>query len=159
MKKQFAAGAVVLAVGALAAPALAAKHETLAFYQVAGPTRFYSAAGRPLHLNPPASVPKAGDYFDVTDTDYAGNDKQHARESTATDHLRCHFTSTVAGRCDFQIAIGSSLIVFNQAPVHFRDSVFVEKVSEGTGQFKGVTGTLTDTNLPSGNSNLVLRLS
>lgn len=159
MKRRFTVGIVVLAGAALLAPLASARAAKLSFYQVAGPTQFYGAAGNPISVNPPATLPAAGDSFDETDTDYAGSFKHHAKQWSATDHLTCAFTNSDTGMCDFQLAVSGSLLLFNHFTVHFQDNSMVVGVSEGTGSFRRVRGSLTITDLPNGNSNLVVRVS
>lgn len=151
--------AALAASGALAGAA-SAKSETLHFYQVGGRAQFYNAAGKKINLNPPATLPKAGDSFDETDLDYAGTPKDHASHWTATDHLTCTFTNADTGRCNFQIAIGGSLLLSNNFTLNFRLDKEPAPVNEGTGVFKGAHGSLTDENLPkSNNATLVIDLS
>jgi hypothetical protein len=151
--------AALLASGALAGAA-SAKSETLHFYQVGGPTQFYNAVGKKINLNPPATLPQAGDSFDETDLDYAGTPKDHASHWTASDHLTCTFTNPATGRCNFQIAIGSSLLLSNNFTLNFRLENEPAPVDEGTGVFKGMHGRLFDRDLPKSNdATLVIHLS
>jgi hypothetical protein len=154
-----AALTAALAAVAVAAPVAGAKTETLSYYQVEGPTHFYNAQGRRIKLDPPATLPTAGDRLDETDTDYAGTFKKHAKAWTSTDHLSCTFTSSSTGICNFQIAAVGSLLLFNNFTVDFQDSTYVVKLSEGTGSFEGAHGTLRIADLPNGNSNLVVKVS
>jgi hypothetical protein len=147
-----AATAAVLAFGGLFAGAAGAKSETLRFYQVGGPTQFYNASGHPINLNPPATLPKSGDRFDETDLDYAGTARHHSSHWTASDHFTCTFINADTGECDYQIAIGGSLLLGNDFTLHFTKPEAVAPVSEGTGAFHGVHGTLTDVDLPDSNN-------
>lgn len=155
-----AAVATALAFGGLFAGLASARSETLRFYQVGGPTQFYNASGHPINLNPPVTLPKSGDSFDETDLDYAGTARHHSSHWTASDHLTCTFTNADTGKCDFQIAIGGSLLLGNNFTLHFQGPKAVAPISEGTGAFRGVHGTLTDVDLPrSGNAILTIHLS
>jgi hypothetical protein len=125
-----------------------AKTETLNFYQVqVGQTRFYNAAGRAIDLNPPTTLPQAGDRFDETDLDYPGTPKRHAARWTASDHFTCTFTSSDTGVCNSQIAIGGSLLLSNNFPLPTGE-VAVAAVNEGTGVFHDAHGRFTDADLP-----------
>ncbi len=154
-----AAIAVAAAFGAVAVPAASAKAQTLHVYQVSGPTQFFNAAGKKIHLNPPATLPVRGDSFDETDVDYIGSYKSHARKWSGTDHLACTFTSSDAGVCNAQFAVDGSLLIFNNFALPLNTNHVVLKLSEGTGTFAGAHGTLSIVNLPNGNSNLVARVS
>jgi hypothetical protein len=149
-----------LACGGLFAGAASAKSETLHFYQVqVGPTQFYDASGHPINLNPPATLPEAGDSFDETQLDYAGTAKHHASRWTASDRFTCTFTSADTGKCNSQIAIGGSLLLSNNFPLPTGAEAVVA-ISEGTGAFHGVHGRFTDANLPnSNNAILTIHLS
>jgi hypothetical protein len=147
-----AAVTAAFAAAGLFAGVAGAKTQTLHFYQVSGPTQFYNASGDPINLNPPATLPTAGDSFDETDLDYAGTAKHHSSHWTASDHLTCTFTNADTGRCDSQIAIGGSMLLSNNFTYHFQRSNPIVAISEGTGAFHGVHGWFTDMNLPSSNN-------
>lgn len=165
MKRQLTAGIGVLAVlaavaGAIGASAVGAKtHQKLRFYQVSGSTQFHNAAGKPININPPATLPTAGDDFDEIDTLYVGTEKSHAKQWSATDHITCTFSNSSTGTCDLQIADGGSMLVFNQFVLHFQDNSAVVRLSEGTGQFTGAHGSLSIVDLANGNSDLAVTLS
>lgn len=162
MKRQLAAGIAVLAAagGAIAAPAAGAKTgQKLSFYQVSGPAHFHNAAGEPININPPATLPTAGDSFDEIDTLYVGTAKSHAKQWSATDHITCTFSNSSTGTCDLQIAIGGSMLLFNQFVLHFQDNSAVVRLNEGTGQFKGAHGALSIVDLANGNSTFVVKLA
>jgi hypothetical protein len=149
-----------LLAGAASAGVASAKSETLHFYQVGGPTQFYNAAGKKINLDPPATLPKAGDSFDETDVDYVGTPKHHAAHWTATDHLTCTFTDHDTGLCNSQIAIGGSLLLSNNFTMKFAPTNAPAPINEATGVFSGMHGTLTDEDLPkSNNATLVIHLS
>jgi hypothetical protein len=145
------------AIGLLAGVA-SAKSRTLHFYQVSGPTQFYNAAGQPINVNPPATLPKPGDSFDETDLDYSGTARHHASHWTASDHLTCTFTNADTGACNFQIAISGSLLLSNNFTLHFATPEAVAPISEGTGAFHGVHGRLTDVNLPKSSNASILTI-
>jgi hypothetical protein len=137
-----------------------AKSETLRFFEVAGPTQFDNAAGHPIHLDPPATLPKVGDSFDETNLDYAGTAAHHASHWTASDHLTCTFTSSDTARCDYQIAIGGSLLLGNNFTLQLKNPKAIAPISEGTGAFRGVHGSIVDVDIPhSNNSSLTVHLS
>ena len=162
VKRQLAAGIAVLAAAgaAIAAPAAGAKTgQTLSFYQVSGRAHFHNAAGEPININPPATLPAAGDGFDEIDTLYVGTAKRHAKQWSATDHMTCTFSNSSTGTCDLQIAIGGSMLLFNQFVLHFEDNSAVVRLSEGTGQFKRAHGSLSIVDLANGNSSFVVELS
>jgi hypothetical protein len=152
-----AAGAM-LATGAVDASAARVHAETLRYYQVAGPTRFYNAGWKAINVNPPQTLPKAGDSFDVLDTDYAGSFSHHAKRWTMTDHLTCTFSSADNAVCDGQFASGGSLLLVNHVAIVPSENTFHVPISEGTGAFAGAHGTVTIANLPNGNSNVVIKV-
>ena len=156
-----AIAAVALAASWALAGAASAKSQTLRFYQVSGPTRFYNSAGEKINVNPPATLPSVGDSFDETDLDYTGTAKHHTSRWTASDHLTCSFTNADTGTCNSQIAIGSSLLLSNNFTLHFRLAREPIPIDEGTGLFGHVHGWFTDVNLPknSNDSVLVIHLS
>jgi hypothetical protein len=131
--------------------------ETLSFYQIVESTRFYNAAGKEIKLNPPKTVPAAGDWVDEIDNDYVGSFKHHAERWTSTDQLLCTFTSAHNGECYVQLAIGGPLLALNHIPAAIAGTE-PEKISVGTGVFSGAHGTLTATQLKNGNSNLVIEV-
>ena len=147
---------VTLAATGLFACVASAKSETLHFYQVSGPTQFYNAAGHPINLNPPATLPSPGDSFDETDLDYTGTAKHHSAHWTASDHLTCTFTNADTGTCNSQIAIGGSMLLSNNFTVHFQIPETVAPISEGTGAFRRVHGRFTAENLPNSSSAAIL---
>ena len=108
------AGAV-LAV-AVVVPTASARTVTLHYFSKQTSSTFVTPQGKPLG---PSSAPAVGDINDNTDLDYVGNHKHHAKQSTASDHLRCTITgSTGSGAtatCDAQIAIGGSMLLANHA--------------------------------------------
>jgi hypothetical protein len=153
-----AAVTAALATAGLFAGVASAKSETLHFYQVSGPTQFYNAAGHPINLNPPATLPTAGDSFDETDLDYSGTAKHHVSHWTASDHLTCTFSNADTGVCNFQIAIGGSLLLSNNFALHFQLPEAVVAISEGTGAFRGVHGRFTDVTLPTNSNDAILTM-
>jgi hypothetical protein len=154
-----AAGAIAMcAGGALAASAPKPPTKTLSFYQVVKSTRFYNAAGEEIKVNPPETLPAAGDWVDEIDNDYPGTFKHHAKRWTSTDQLLCTFTSPQSGYCYVQFAIGGSLLALNHIPAATAGNA-PEKISVGTGMFSGAHGTLTATQLRNGNSNVVIKVS
>jgi hypothetical protein len=154
-----AVATVVVAANAIGVPTASANSHQLSFYQVSGPARFHNQAGKPINIHPPATLPKAGDGFDETDTLYAGTATSHRKQLGGTDHMTCTFSNSNTGSCDLQIAVGGSMLLFNQFVLHFEDNSAVVRLSEATGQFTDVHGSLTIRDLPDGNSTFVVTLT
>jgi hypothetical protein len=159
MKRSHAVGIAVLVAAALPAPLASAQTQTLSFYEVNGPTSFYNAAGKVLHLNPPSTVPKVGDTFDETDRLYAGTSTSHAKKWTGSDHLRCTFEPSAKGQCSLQVAVGGSMLIENSFVVNFKSNSWNLKLTEGTGRFAGMHGSLDESDLPNNNASLVFKVS
>jgi hypothetical protein len=154
------AGALTLAlsVGGALAPGADAKSETLHFFQKTVTNDFFNAAGRPIQLDPPTTVPEKGDRLDETDLDYAGTVAHHAGQWTATDHLSCTFTADAFGVCSGEIAVGSSMLLLIDDPLQFGPGALVLKVTGGTGVFQGAPGTVTSVNVGN-DANLTVKLA
>jgi hypothetical protein len=154
-------GTVALAGSVALAPGASAESQTLTFFQQSGPAHFFNVAGKPINLDPPKTLPKAGDRFDEVDLDYVGNSKQHAKRWTASDHLACTFTNPATATCDVQIAIGGSMLISNSVTFHFNGPANAAiAINDGTGAYSGVHGSFTDVDLPhSQNAILTIRVS
>jgi hypothetical protein len=80
----------------------------------------------------PSTEPVAGDRLDIYASDFAGNHKQHAKKSTASEHTQCQFTAaSPEPDCVSHVAIGGSLLVFTGDPA---------KLIGGAGRYLGATG-------------------
>ena len=160
LKKPLVLAGVALASAALLAPIAEAKpkEHTLRFYSVVDRAGFYNSAGKPIDVNPPSTLPSAGDVFDEVDSDFVGREKHHARKATASDHLRCTFTGANAATCELQIAVDGSMLIVNKFGFTL-SNYQVLKLSEGTGAFAGDHGTIAITDLANNNANLVIKVS
>jgi hypothetical protein len=118
-----------------------------------------TAAGKPFSPSK-SNPPHAGDQFESTDLDYVGSHVKHAGAWTASDHLLCIVMTKGNPICQAQIAIGGSMILLRGVASPSANSNFT--VIGGTGQFKGVTGTLTgvtiDPKADTGDSDVTVRL-
>jgi hypothetical protein len=125
------------------APTAGAKTVTLHYFSKQTSSTFLTPQGQPLGSN---SQPAVGDINDVTDVDYVGNHKHHAKKANASDHLRCKITafsaSTVTGACDLQAAIGGSMVLANDQSVSFFPSAapLVLPINGGTGIYRHARG-------------------
>jgi hypothetical protein len=84
--------------------------------------------GAPVH-HPPAGQAKPGDELEIDSLDYAGSHSHHARQWSASDHLRCVFGAGGQPDCQGQAAVGGSLLLFAG-----------ERLVGGTGRYEGATG-------------------
>jgi hypothetical protein len=139
--------AAVLTTLAVMAPAATAKTVTLHIFSRQTSSTFVDAQGHPVAPNTP---PAAGDTFDNTGVDYAGNHKHHSAKPNGSDHLRCTITGmTDAGPtalCSGQIAIGGSMLLANDDPVTLSDTAPPTPINAGTGIYRHARGLLTPTN-------------
>ncbi len=158
--KRSAALIVTVGLAGLCAPGAGAKVTVLHFFQRQMTNAFYNAAGKPIDLNPPQTVPEKGDRLDTTDLDYAGTGADHAARWTASDHLACVFTATAVATCDAEIAVGGSLLLATDVHVQFSAGPIVVALNGGTGSFAGAHGRVIATSIGSSdNSNLTVKLS
>jgi hypothetical protein len=150
-----------LAALAIIAPAAGAQARTLHYFSLSGPTRFTNAAGHTIKLNPPMTLPSAGDRLDETDLDFVGTAKHHAKRATASDHIACTFTGSSSATCNAQVAIGGSMLLANNFTFLFTPSPkTVIKINEGTGAYRHDHGLLTLVDVAkSNNANLTLKIS
>ncbi|MDQ6817058.1 MAG: hypothetical protein M3018_06580, partial [Actinomycetota bacterium] len=79
---------IALATVALITTPASAKTMTLRFFSKSVSAKFTDSAGHPI----PGRNPKAGDVFDAVALEYVGDHKHHAKQWTASSHLRCFFT-------------------------------------------------------------------
>jgi hypothetical protein len=94
---------------------------------------------------PPNEV-KPGDSFDATANDYVGNHRHHAKHWTSSHHLHCVVGSDNMPRCQSEVAVGGSLLIFDGF-----------KLVLGTGRYLGATGTSSVKEVPGG-EDLVARI-
>jgi hypothetical protein len=125
------------AAAAVATPAVAGQQQTktLRFFEKTTDVSITTADGTPK-----SGPPAAGDILDVAGVLYAGNHRRHARKASGTDHTRCVFTGPDSGTCRGEVALGGSLILVKSA---LGGNPFT--IWWGTGRFKGITGTGTNT--------------
>jgi hypothetical protein len=154
--------AAALAILAIA-PASAKAPSSITFHFFSKPTSFVitDASGKPIAAN---SVPAPGDIVEVTDLNYLGNHKHHARHWTATDHLRCVFTTVSAtggqGICDGQIAIGGSMLLADHVVGTLAPTSTSVPINGGTGVYRGYHGTTTTKSIPhTNNSDFTIKVS
>ncbi len=156
------AGALTLAlgVGGALAPGAGAASGTLHFFQESVTNEFFNAAGKPIQLNPPTTVPGKGDRLDTTDLDYVGDAAHHAKRWSASDHLSCTFTATAVAICDAEIAVRGSLLLATNVTIQFGPGSTVVTLNGGTGAYKGAHGTATAVDVGNGNNaNLTVKLA
>jgi hypothetical protein len=132
----------LMALGVMA-PTASAKTVTLHYFSKETSSTFLTPQGQPLGSN---SQPAVGDINDVSDVDYVGNHKHHAKQATASDHLRCTVTafsaSNMTATCDVQAAIGGSMVIANDQPVRFfpRTAPVTITINGGTGIYRHARG-------------------
>ena len=97
---------------------------------------------------PPFPEPAAGDVLDVFALDFAGNHRRHEARPSASEHVRCTFTTAPEPDCWSHVAIGGSLLVF-----HGRELV------AGTNRFSGATGRVVSSTEVKGGSDVVVRVT
>jgi hypothetical protein len=132
-----AACATIVAVGASAA---VAKPVTLHFFSKQVYSRISDASG---HALPPNSAPAVGDRISFASNDFAGNDKHHAKQATASDHVVCTLTSSSSALCDGTFAIGGSMILGDDFVLNFTSNApTTVKITGGTGIYRHAHGTI-----------------
>jgi len=133
--------------------------QVLRFFSKSETMTFSTAAGKPFAPSR-AHAPAAGDEIESTDLDYVGNHLHHAARWTASDHLLCIVEAKGDPVCDAQIAIGDSMILLRGLATPATTASFV--ITGGTGEFKGVTGSLVgvtiDPKSDNSNTDLTIKL-
>jgi hypothetical protein len=122
------AGVSALATNAPSASG-ARKTQTLRFFSKDVSIKVTTADGKVIR-KPPFPDAKPGDVLEVNSLDFVGDHRRHARRWSASQHLRCEF-STGEPDCESQVAIGGSLLIFGGNP---------GRVINGTGRYQGATG-------------------
>ena len=146
---------------AVVVPTASARTVTLHYFSKQTSSTFVTPQGKPLAPN---SAPAVGDINDNTDLDYVGNHKHHAKQSTASDHLRCTITgstgNSATATCDAQIAIGGSMLLANHTQLTFSESSapVVVSINGGTGIYRHAHGTVTSTSVGH-NSELTIKVT
>jgi hypothetical protein len=137
-----------LAGSASAAPSPPRALQILHFYSEFESQTFMTASGK-LFNPSPKDPPVPGDIIDGTNLDYVGNHLHHAASWTASDHEWCVLGTDLDVVCQAQVAIGGSMILAegNLGKVTASTSTSRFEVTEGTGVFKGVTGTIVAVNI------------
>lgn len=157
--------ALFTALLALAVLVPAARARTVALHYFSRQTSsvLVNAQGQPVALAP-NSPPAAGDILDNTGVDYVGSHKRHAKQATASDHLRCTITSVTSdcgeAMCDGQIAIGGSMLIANGAPLTLSQSSApgVLSINAGTGIYRHAHGKIVATQRGN-NSDLTIKVT
>jgi hypothetical protein len=90
------------------------KTETLRFFSKDVSIRLTTADGTVIR-KPPYPEAKPGDVLEVNSLNYVGNHRHHAKRWSASQRLRCEF-STGEPDCESQVAIGGSLLIFSGYP-------------------------------------------
>lgn len=152
------AALAVLTGGVASSADAAAQAQTLRYYNVSASTHFYDSAGKALNIDPPTTLPTKGDRLDELDRDYIGSQSRHAAHATASDRLRCTFTDADTADCRFTMTIGRSELSARYVQ-HFQDHVATYRLSRATGAFAGMHGTLTASETPNGETDLVIKLA
>jgi hypothetical protein len=141
-------GAAALAMGKSAASASGpGKVETLRFFSKDVAIRLTTADGT-VFRKPPFPQPQPGDVLEVNSLDYVGNHRRHARHWSASQHLRCVF-STGEPDCEAQVAIRGSLLIFGGNP---------GTLINGTGRYQGATGRVIRNKEVRGGNDVVARI-
>jgi hypothetical protein len=157
MRKGVALSAAVAtaALGIAAIPATAAKKVELRFFSQLESVKITDASG-----NPVSGAPKVGDVVSVSDRDFVGNHKRHAKRYTVTDHLVCTMTAApLTGICNGEFAIGGSMLLVEHATLDLVSSKLTFPITGGTGRYKGAKGTGVSTDVGSGDdSDTVIKL-
>ncbi len=113
----------------------------LHFYSVQETYTLTSPTGQPISTN---SVLDPGESYDTTDLYYLGNHEQHASRFSGSDHQACIFGVTTQA-CNSEIAIGGSMLVFNDVTENGiatgSASTVSAPISEGTGRYENTRGT------------------
>jgi hypothetical protein len=159
MNKLTAVLAATLGAAAVLAP-VADASVTEHLYQVEISTHFYDKAGKPININPPATLPSAGDYFVEHDKDLRGTLAHHTSAGSGTDRFRCTFSNPDTASCSLTLAVGGSTLSFDGFAIHFnRHTPVHATLTRATGKHAGARGSLTITDLANGNSELTVKLS
>jgi hypothetical protein len=127
--------------------AAAGKVQTLHFFSKDVSVRITTADGTVIR-KPPYPEAKPGDVLEVNSLDYAGNHRNHAARWSASQHLRCVF-STGEPNCESQVAIRGSLLIFGGNP---------GTLINGTGRYQGATGRVISNREVRGGSDVVARI-
>ena len=124
---------------------------TLHLFEKQTSMSFVGPDGKPL---PPTGTPAPGDHFSVTDDDYVGNHKHHAKSPTASAHIECTITSPTSGLCSAQGAIGGSMLLASDFTIDLtapKNAPSTVAINGGTGRYKHAHGTISIK--PVGNTN------
>jgi len=127
--------------------AAAGKVQTLRFFSKDVSVRVTTADGTVIR-KPPYPEAKPGDVLEVNSVDYAGTHRGHAARWSASQHLRCVF-STGEPDCESQVAIAGSLLIFGGNP---------GTLINGTGRYQGATGRVISNREVRGGSDVVARI-
>ncbi len=146
------AACAIAALAIAAIPATASKTVELRFFSQLESAKLTDAAGNPVDR-----PPQPGDKLGVTDRDFLGNHKHHAKRYTATDHLSCVVVDSNTGLCDGQFAIGGSMLLVEHMTLNVAASTSSFRITGGTGRYKGAKGTAVSTNVGD-DSDIVIRL-
>lgn len=114
-----------------------ARTRTLHFFSEAVMVANFRANGQPISLN---AQQTAGGYFESYDVDYAGDNNKHAGTATASDSLVCTYVTSSTEICDWDMAVGGSLLLASH--VRVSKSTQILTINGGTGKFNGAKGTL-----------------
>jgi hypothetical protein len=151
--------AATLGAAAVLAP-VADASATEHLYQVEISTHFYDKAGKPININPPATLPSAGDYFVERDKDLKGTVAHHTSAGSGTDTLRCTFSNPDTAHCSLTLSLGGSTLAFDGFAIHFnRHTPVNATLTRATGRDAGVRGSLTITGGANQNDELTVKLS
>jgi hypothetical protein len=107
----------------------ASRTQTLRFFDKPVSMKLTHADGTVV-ANPQSAQPQPGDTLDVDSLDYRGTHAHHAKQFTASTHLRCSFAAGPP-TCESHVAIGNSLLIFTGNP---------GTLTNGTGIYQGATG-------------------
>lgn len=159
MKKLTAALAGMLGTAAVLVPGAEADVKEQ-LYQIQTSIHFHDKAGKPIDIDPPATLPSAGDSFVERDKDLRGTLAHHTSAGSGTDTLRCTFSNANTARCSITLVVGGSTLSFDGFAMHFnRHTPVHARLTRATGKDAGARGSLTITSLANQNDELTVRLS
>src|SRR5579884_588827 len=142
-------GSTTSTTAASSPPTVGSTPVTLHYFSKSTSQAIYGSDGKPI--TDPNAAPQVGGYLVSTGLDYVGDHTSHSSAVAGSDHLICQF-ETVATTpngsstllCNGQIALGGSMLVADHQTVQLsQNSPINLSFTGGTGQYQGVTGTIS----------------
>ncbi|RAG85727.1 hypothetical protein DN069_09450 [Streptacidiphilus pinicola] len=102
----------------------------------------------------PSASPAPGSYLVGTDTDYDGDHTSHSAQAVGTDHLYCLITEApTTGTCSAEIELGTAMLISDGSTQDLSaNGAMTFPITNGTGRFAGVHGTVTVTGVTGTNN-------